>query len=98
MLLNPEPLNESENGWLKQRDYENYKNRCNEQPPPGLDPCALASWQLQRNTDCRNMRQAWDDKWMPGRHANDIDNLDRSIQNLKNWIDQNCRKHDCPKK
>ena len=36
------------------------------------------------------MRQAWDDRWMPGRHANDIANLDRSIANLEAWIKNNC--------
>jgi hypothetical protein len=45
---------------------------------------------------CRDMRKAWDDNWMPGRHATDIDNLDRSIENLSNWIAKNC-KNDCKK-
>jgi RHS repeat-associated protein len=71
-------------------EYSAYKNRCNQPPPPGLSPCDLARWKLQRNRDCRNMRQAWDDRWMPGRHANDIANLDRSIANLEAWIKQNC--------
>ena len=74
----------------KRSDYQNYKQRCNEPPPPGLDKCAEAKWKLQRNKDCRSMRQAWDDKWQPGRHANDIRNLDRSIEKLQSWIDQNC--------
>jgi hypothetical protein len=32
-----------------------------------LSPCDLARWKLQRNQDSRSMRQAWDDKWSPGR-------------------------------
>jgi len=71
-------------------EYNAYKNRCNQPPPPGLSPCDLARWKLQRNRDCRNMRQSWDDNWMPGRHATDIANLDRSVQNLEAWIKQNC--------
>ena len=75
----------------RQNEYETYKKRCNQPAPPGLDPCALVRWQLQRNIDCRNMRQAWDDKWMPGRHANDILQLDRNIERLKDWIAKNCK-------
>jgi RHS repeat-associated protein len=78
----------------RQNEYEKYKKRCNEPAPPGLDPCALARWMLQRNVDCRNMRKAWDDKWYPGRHTNDINNLDIGIQRLKDWIAKNC-KNDC---
>ena len=92
MLLNPQTLNPSENDWLRHRDYENYKNRCYEPEPPGLDPCASARWRLQRNTDCRNMRQAWDDKWMPGRHQTNIDELDSGIAKLKKWIERNLQK------
>lgn len=76
----------------RQDEYDAYKNRCNEKPPEGLDACELAEWKLKRNKECRSMRQAWDDKWLPGRHANDIANLDRGIQKLEEWIKQNCKK------
>ncbi|MEH6462281.1 hypothetical protein, partial [Chitinimonas sp. JJ19] len=72
-------------------EYDAYKARCNQSPPPGMDPCALAQWKLRRNKDCRNMRQGWDDKWLPGRHADDILNLDRGIQKLEQWIADNCK-------
>ena len=75
---------------LRQIEYKSYKARCGQSPPPGLNPCDLARWKLQRNKDCRNLRQAWDDKWQPGRHRNDIENLDRSIKNLEEWIKGNC--------
>jgi hypothetical protein len=74
----------------RQADYDAYKARCNEPPPPGLSPCNLAKWKLSRNTDCRNMRQRWDDKWSPGGHANDIANLDRRIQTLKDRAAKYC--------
>jgi|HubBroStandDraft_2_1064218.scaffolds.fasta_scaffold16294_1 RHS repeat-associated protein len=80
----------------RSNEYAGYKKRCNEPPPPGLSPCDLARWKLQRNQDCRNMRQDWDDKWSPGRHSNDISNLDRSIANLQAWIEKNCQ-NDCKK-
>jgi len=74
----------------RQKEYEEYKKRCNESPPSGLDACATARWKLARNIDCQNMRQAWDDKWQPGRHAADIANLGRAIAKLKHWISANC--------
>ncbi len=42
----------------RQAEYEAYKRRCNEAPPPGLDPRALARWKLRRNRDCREWIQA----------------------------------------
>ncbi len=76
----------------RQQEYEAYKERCKQQPPPSCkNPCDLARWKLQRNIDCRRMRQEWDDKWQPGRHADDIANLDRSIKNLQDWIRKNCK-------
>jgi len=37
------------------------------------------------------MRQAWDDKWQPGRHAGDVENLNQGIKNLEEWIKCNCK-------
>ncbi|MFE8647286.1 RHS repeat domain-containing protein, partial [Sphingomonas sp. NCPPB 2930] len=74
----------------RQKEYENYKRVCNESPPPGLDKCAEAAWKLKRNKSCRNLRKDWDDKWQPGRHDADIENLDRGINNLEEWISKNC--------
>jgi RHS repeat-associated protein len=94
ILGNPTELNSGEQEWInqqhRQREYDAYKKRCNEPPPNGLSPCDLARWKLRRNMDCRNMRRAWDDKWQPGRHQNDIDNLVRGILNLEDWIRKNC--------
>lgn len=75
----------------RQSEYNDYKRRCNERPPSGLDKCAEARWKLQRNKDCRDMRQAWDDKWQPGRHAGDVENLNQGIKNLEEWIKCNCK-------
>jgi hypothetical protein len=36
------------------------------------------------------MRKAWDDKWMPGRHAQAISELDQSIKKLAEFIARNC--------
>jgi RHS repeat-associated protein len=80
----------SQDAAQRQAEYDAYKKRCNETPPPGLDKCEKWRWLLQRNQDCRNMRQAWDDKWQPGRHEGDIRNLDKAIENLKQKIAKEC--------
>jgi len=74
----------------KQREYEEYKRRCREQPPAGLDPCAKARWKLKRNKDCKRLREAWDRKW-DGNHAIEIRNLERAIKKLEKWIKNNCK-------
>lgn len=76
-------LGSTQQSQARQDEYDAYKSRCNEQPPPNLDLCELAEWKLKRNKECWNMRQAWANKWIPGRHANDIVNLDRGIQKLE---------------
>ncbi|WP_339133389.1 MAG: RHS repeat-associated core domain-containing protein [Candidatus Electrothrix sp. GW3-4] len=80
----------SGNDQARQAEYDRYKARCNERPPGGLDQCEKWRWLLQRNKDCRDMRQAWDDKWQPGRHQNDIDNLQRGIDKLQDKINRYC--------
>ena len=74
----------------KQLEYENYKNICNQQPPPNLDKCEEARWQLRKAKQCRDLRQAWDDRWFPGRHAQEIKNWNRRVKNLEKWIEKNC--------
>jgi hypothetical protein len=75
----------------KQTDYDAFKARCNEQPPPGLSVCNLAKWKLTRNTDCRNMQQSWDDKWSSRRHADVIENLDQRIRTLEDRAAKYCK-------
>ncbi len=74
----------------KEREYQEYKSRCTERPPPGLNDCEKAKWKLKRNQDCKRLREAWDRKWQPGRHQQNIDELDRAIQNLQDWISKHC--------
>lgn len=78
----------------RQGEYEAYKRRCGEKPPGGLDECEELRWLIQRAKDCQRMRQAWDDKWQPGRHAQEIAKLDREIRNLQKRLENRCGK--CP--
>ena len=59
-----------------------------------LDPCAEARWKLQRNKDCKQMREGFASRWYggnydPGRLKGDS-GLERSIQKLEQWIDEHC--------
>ncbi len=82
----------------RRREHDAYSRRCNEPPPPGLDPCAEAHWKLQRNLDCRRLRQNFADKWFGGTydsgHFQYMQNLDQAIRNLEDCLKQNCKP--CP--
>lgn len=52
-----------------QAEHDAYKQRYNEPPPPFKDPCEELRWRLKREEDLLRARQAWDAKWLPGRHA-----------------------------
>jgi hypothetical protein len=74
----------------KDAEYDAYKKRCGERPPPGLDLCARLLWELQREEDCVNMREEWDRKW-GGNHAGEIANRKRAIENVR----RDLKKHNC---
>ncbi len=74
----------------REDEYQGYKSRCNEKPPEGLSDCEKKEWELQQAKDCRDMRQAWDDKWYPGRHNqairdwnNRVKKIERTLKNIK---------------
>jgi RHS repeat-associated protein len=52
-----------------QAEHDEYKRRYKEPPPPSRDPCEELRWRLKREEDLLRARQAWDAKWLPGRHA-----------------------------
>ena len=74
----------------KDAEYDAYKKRCGERPPPGLDLCARLLWELQREEDCVNMREEWDRKW-GGNHAGEIANRKRAIENVR----RDLKKYNC---
>ena len=91
VLAHPRPLPLAGRYTNRQADYEDYKSRCDQPAPPGLSGCAKRIWLLQRKTDCRDLRWRWDEKYDPGRHANDIANLNQGIANDIAWIEKNCK-------
>jgi len=41
----------------KDAEYKEYKNICNQPPPPGLDKCETAKWKkIRLNNACKNVR------------------------------------------
>lgn len=74
----------------RELEHQAYKEVCHQKAPKNLSPCDLAKWKLNRNIQCKQMRIDWDNKWSPGRHANDIENLGTAIRRLENWIINNC--------
>jgi len=89
----PKPLT-AEQELEKQLDYELYKWRCdNDKPPAGLDKCEAAKWQLERAEQCKTQRQRWDDKWMPGRHDQEILNVGNRVARWKRTVAKECK---CP--
>ncbi|MCP4841740.1 MAG: RHS repeat-associated core domain-containing protein, partial [Halieaceae bacterium] len=79
----------------RQADYEAYKyGPCdpgNQIPPPNLSPCEAAKWKLNVVKKCLQMRQDWDDKWDPGRHAVEIRNNHNRIRNIEKIIKRVCK-------
>jgi hypothetical protein len=70
-----------------------YKKRCTEPPPPGLSGCDLLRWLLQRNMDCKRMREEFGKKWYGDgdpNHAAEIANLDTAIRKLEQAIAEQC--------
>jgi RHS repeat-associated protein len=74
-------------------ERKSYKQRCTEPSPPGLGGCDRLRWMLQRNKDCKRMREDYSRKWFgdnePG-HMIEIANLARSIEKLELEIATAC--------
>ena len=51
----------------KEANRREYKRICNAPPPPGLDQCELAKWNLGKAQACQNAREENTKKWWGGR-------------------------------
>jgi RHS repeat-associated protein len=91
MIAHPRPPALAGRYTQRDLDWQEYKNRCDTPEPPGLGACTERIMKLQRKIDCRDMRWTWDQKYDPGRHANDINNLSKGIQKDQDWIEKNCK-------
>jgi hypothetical protein len=79
----------------KEANRREYKNICSEPPPPGLDPCERARWELNKAQSCKAARNANTNKWWDGVddvHSSQLaQDLDRAIQNAQNAVDRLCK-------
>ena len=78
----------------KEANRREYKNRCNQPPPPGLDPCERAKWNLSKAQDCKALRDANTRRWWDGvdtKHDPQLPiNLDQAIKNAEAAIARHC--------
>jgi RHS repeat-associated protein len=73
-----------------------YHRRCNEPPPPGLDPCERAKWELKKAQECKAMRIENTNRWWGGvdnQHDPQLfQDLDNAIRNAQNAVNRICNK------
>ncbi|HEV2327698.1 MAG TPA: RHS repeat-associated core domain-containing protein [Verrucomicrobiae bacterium] len=78
----------------KDKDYEKYKNRCKETPPPGLSLCDLWKWKLQKAKDCKKLRHDFANKYYNGNydkgHNDQMQQLENEINDLERKIARYC--------
>jgi RHS repeat-associated protein len=75
----------------KDADHDLYKWRCDRDiPPPGLDTCQHAKWQLDRARQCKEQIERWDAKWKPGRHAQKIQETANRIRKWERAVERAC--------
>jgi hypothetical protein len=76
-----------------------YKNACDEPPPPGLNACERAKWELKKWQSCKALREANTNRWWGGKDtqhdAQLMTDIDTNIFNAKRAIRRIC-KEECP--
>lgn len=67
----------------RQSEYINAKRFCDTPPPSGSNECSTLSRQIDHAERCIKLYEAWDQKWLPGRHDEKIVGWKNRLQNLK---------------
>jgi RHS repeat-associated protein len=79
----------------KEANRREYKNICSEPPPPGLDQCELAKWNLRKAQMCKAARNENTKRWWGGedtRHSSQLSiDLDNAIRNAERAVERACR-------
>ncbi|MDN7853881.1 type VI secretion system tip protein TssI/VgrG [Burkholderia seminalis] len=81
----------------RQSEYINAKRFCDTPPPPGSNECSTLSRQIDHAERCIKLYEAWDQKWLPGRHDEKIVGWKNRLQNLKDEHNRKCTQK-CPQK
>jgi len=78
--------------WINNPDaiaeWKAYKDAYDQPPPPDQDKCTFLKWKLAREKALLAGRQAWDNKWAPGTHADAIQQTPNAIRNLERQIER----------
>ena len=80
-------------------EHAQYHNYCDNPPPPTGDRCQDMKNMIGYLKQCRDMRQAWDDKWYKNRHADIISILNKRIKTYEKRLANawECREvKECP--
>lgn len=75
-------------------DYEKYKALCDE-PVQGKNYCDTLRLNIERLERCISAREAWDKKYNPGKHDDQIDQKKRELNNKKKQY-RRCPQEKCP--
>ncbi|OJA86592.1 type VI secretion system tip protein TssI/VgrG [Burkholderia ubonensis] len=81
----------------RQSEYEYAKGFCDTPPPPGGNECSTLSRQIDHAEKCIKLYEAWDQKWLPGRHDQKLAGWKNRLQNLKDDHNRKCTQK-CPQK
>ena len=74
----------------RQAEYRRAKDFCDTPPPPGGNDCSTLSRQIDHAEETIRRYEAWDAKWLPGRHAAKLETWKKRLQNLKEEHNQKC--------
>lgn len=79
----------------RQSEYEVAKNFCDTPPPSGSNDCSTLSRKIDHAEQCISLYEAWDNKWLQGRHDKKLQSWRNRLQNLKDEHKRNCT-NKCP--
>jgi RHS repeat-associated protein len=79
----------------REANKNEYKNICDEPPPPNLDPCELAKWKLNKAQRCKAAREENTNRWWDGkdnRHNPQLhQDLENAIRNAQREVERLCK-------
>ena len=77
----------------RQREYDYMKDFCDNQIPqssPDVHRCSTLSAKIDHAERCVALYEAWDEKWLPGRHSQKISEWKTRTENVKEEHRRRC--------
>jgi len=88
--INPDSSRTKERAGERQKEYIRMKNNCDKKPKPTGVKCADIARNIAHAENCALWYEAWDKKWLPGRHAEKIQNMWNRANRLKEQYNDEC--------